>query len=228
MIQESLDVATEPWGVKVERVEVKDVRVPEQLQRAMAAEAEAAREARAKVIAAEGEHKASRALRQAAEVIIESPAALQLRYLQTLNGISAENNSTIIFPVPIDIMNSFMQSNVAHNQQFTNIPNQEQYQIFKQFEKFQEAHKTVYPEKNKQNARRKERFHYQVSEDGQTTFEIFYQESLRSVDKKIHEEQAADFDDIEIPRDDAIDVDLDVEDIDFKIPDTELEISNSN
>merc|ERR1711992_186672 len=91
-----------------ERVEVKDVRVPEQLQRAMAAEAEAAREARAKVIAAEGEHKASRALRQAAEVIVDSPAALQLRYLQTLNSISAEINSTIVFPVPIDIINTFM------------------------------------------------------------------------------------------------------------------------
>ena len=73
-----MDVATEPWGVKVERVEVKDVRVPEQLQRAMAAEAEAAREARAKVIAAEGEHKASRALRHAAEIIAECPAALQV------------------------------------------------------------------------------------------------------------------------------------------------------
>ena len=161
-------MATEPWGVKVERVEVKDVRVPEQLQRAMAAEAEAAREARAKVIAAEGEHKASRALRQAAEVIIESPAALQLRYLQTLNGISAENNSTIIFPVPIDIMNSFMQTNAATSQQFTNIPNQDQYQIFKQFEKFQEAGKIPefekISEKNKQNSRRKERFQYQVKE----------------------------------------------------------------
>ena len=104
---------------------MKDVRVPEQLMRAMAAEAEAAREARAKVIAAEGEHKASRALRQAAEVIMDSPAALQvriisssffnlivlfqLRYLQTLNSISAENNSTIIFPVPIDILSEFMQ-----------------------------------------------------------------------------------------------------------------------
>merc|ERR1711971_574590 len=72
------------------------------------AEAEAAREARAKVIAAEGEHKASRSLRLAAEVIMDSPAALQLRYLQTLNGISAENNSTIIFPVPIDIMSSIL------------------------------------------------------------------------------------------------------------------------
>ena len=77
-MQELLHEGTEPWGVMVERVEVKDVRVPEQLQRAMAAEAEAAREARAKVIAAEGEHKASRALRHAAEVINESPAALQV------------------------------------------------------------------------------------------------------------------------------------------------------
>ena len=73
-----MDEATDPWGVQVERVEVKDVRVPEQLQRAMAAEAEAAREARAKVIAAEGEHKASKALKHAAEVIIDSPAALQV------------------------------------------------------------------------------------------------------------------------------------------------------
>ena len=88
----------------MERVEVKDVRVPEQLQRAMAAEAEAAREARAKVIAAEGEHQASRALRHAAEIISDCPAALQLRYLQTLNNISAESNSTIVFPVPIDIL----------------------------------------------------------------------------------------------------------------------------
>ena len=75
-----LDEATDPWGVRVERVEVKDVRLPVQLQRAMAAEAEAAREARAKVIAAEGEHRASRALRHAAEVIVDSPAALQVRY----------------------------------------------------------------------------------------------------------------------------------------------------
>merc|ERR1719290_94872 len=110
-MQVSLDEATDSWGVYIERVEVKDVRVPEQLQRAMAAEAEAAREARAKVIAAEGEHKASRSLRQAAEVIMDSPAALQLRYLQTLNSISAENNSTVIFPVPIDIMSHFMTSN---------------------------------------------------------------------------------------------------------------------
>merc|ERR1711892_1459633 len=107
----TLDEGTEPWGVMVERVEVKDVRVPEQLQRAMAAEAEAAREARAKVIAAEGEHKASRSLRQAAEVISGNNAALQLRYLQTLNHIAAENNSTILFPVPVDTLTSLMQRN---------------------------------------------------------------------------------------------------------------------
>merc|ERR1712154_457574 len=108
-MQATLDEGTEPWGVMVERVEVKDVRVPAQLMRAMAAEAEAARDARAKVIAAEGEHKASRSLRQAAEVISDCPAALQLRYLQTLNNISAEHNSTIVFPVPIDIVSQLMQ-----------------------------------------------------------------------------------------------------------------------
>ncbi|XP_033731390.1 band 7 protein AGAP004871-like isoform X1 [Pecten maximus] len=108
VMQSSLDDATDPWGVKVERVEVKDVRLPVQLQRAMAAEAEAAREARAKVIAAEGEQKASRALKEAADVISESPAAIQLRYLQTLNTISAEKNSTIIFPLPIDLVQSLL------------------------------------------------------------------------------------------------------------------------
>lgn len=80
------------------------MRLPQQLQRAMAAEAEAAREARAKVIAAEGEQKASRALKEASDIISESPAALQLRYLQTLTNISAEKNSTIIFPLPIEFL----------------------------------------------------------------------------------------------------------------------------
>lgn len=108
-MQAALDEATEPWGIKVERVEIKDVRLPVQLQRAMAAEAEAAREARAKVIAAEGEQKASRALREASEVISDSSSALQLRYLQTLNNISAEKNSTIIFPLPIDMITHFMK-----------------------------------------------------------------------------------------------------------------------
>ena len=93
--------------VQVERVEVKDVRLPQQLQRAMAAEAEAAREARAKVIAAEGEQKASKALKEASDIISDSPAALQLRYLQTLTNISAEKNSTIIFPLPIELLANF-------------------------------------------------------------------------------------------------------------------------
>ncbi|XP_076049101.1 band 7 protein AGAP004871-like isoform X1 [Oratosquilla oratoria] len=109
-MQTVLDDATENWGIKVERVEIKDVRLPVQLQRAMAAEAEAAREARAKVIAAEGEQKASHALKQAAEVISQSPAAIQLRYLQTLSTISAEKNSTIIFPLPIDLLKHFLPS----------------------------------------------------------------------------------------------------------------------
>ncbi|RWS24968.1 band 7 protein-like protein [Leptotrombidium deliense] len=108
--QRYLDNVTDFWGIKVERVEIKDVRLPVQLQRAMAAEAEAAREARAKVIAAEGEQKASRALKEAAEVMTQSPAALQLRYLQTLNTISAEKNSTIIFPLPIDFISLFRKN----------------------------------------------------------------------------------------------------------------------
>ncbi|GLH14047.1 Band 7 protein AGAP004871 [Gryllus bimaculatus] len=112
-MQLTLDEATDAWGIKVERVEIKDVRLPVQLQRAMAAEAEAAREARAKVIAAEGEQKASRALREASEVIGDSPAALQLRYLQTLNTISAEKNSTIVFPLPIDLLTYFMKAQGA-------------------------------------------------------------------------------------------------------------------
>ncbi|OXA58808.1 erythrocyte band 7 integral membrane protein [Folsomia candida] len=108
-MQTSLDLATDPWGVRVERVEVKDVSLPKSLQRAMAAEAEASREARAKVIAAEGEMKASRGLKEAADILSESPCALQLRYLQTLTSISAEKNSTIIFPLPIDMLAGFMK-----------------------------------------------------------------------------------------------------------------------
>jgi len=104
----SLDSATDDWGIKVERVEVKDVRLPQQLQRAMAAEAEATRQARAKVIEAEGEQKASRALKEASDIISSSPAALQLRYLQTLSSISAEKNSTIIFPLPIELLGGLL------------------------------------------------------------------------------------------------------------------------
>jgi erythrocyte band 7 integral membrane protein len=106
-----LDEATDPWGIRVEKVEMKDVRLPQQLQRAMAAEAEATREARAKVIAAEGEQKAAKALKEASLIISESPSALQLRYLQTLTQISAEKNSTIIFPLPMELMNAFKKSN---------------------------------------------------------------------------------------------------------------------
>ncbi|XP_032933486.1 stomatin [Catharus ustulatus] len=107
-MQATLDEATDDWGIKVERVEIKDVKLPVQLQRAMAAEAEAAREARAKVIAAEGEMNASRALKEASMVITESPAALQLRYLQTLTTIAAEKNSTIVFPLPINILQGLL------------------------------------------------------------------------------------------------------------------------
>uniref|UniRef100_A0A183BKV8 PHB domain-containing protein n=1 Tax=Globodera pallida TaxID=36090 RepID=A0A183BKV8_GLOPA len=103
-IQETLDEATYPWGVKVERVEIKDVRLPYQLQRAMAAEAEATREARAKVIAAEGEELSSKALSQAAELISQSPSAIHLSFLQTLKAISAEKNQTIVVPIPVEII----------------------------------------------------------------------------------------------------------------------------
>ncbi|KAL7077659.1 hypothetical protein ACQ4LE_003191 [Meloidogyne hapla] len=106
-MQRALDEATNDWGVQVERVEVKDVRLPQTMQRAMAAEAEATREAKAKIIAAEGEQKASSALRAAALAISDTPTALQLRYLQTLGEISADNNSTIVFPFPVDFMSVF-------------------------------------------------------------------------------------------------------------------------
>ncbi|XP_076816774.1 band 7 protein AGAP004871-like [Clavelina lepadiformis] len=102
----SLDEATDVWGIQVERIEIKDVRLPMQLQRAMAAEAEAAREARAKVIAAEGEKNASVQLKEAADVMASAPNAMQLRFLQTLNTISAEKNSTIVFPIPIDLLSA--------------------------------------------------------------------------------------------------------------------------
>merc|ERR1711971_970056 len=103
-----LDHATDSWGIRVERVEVKDVRLPQQLQRAMAAEAEASRQARAKVIEAEGEQKASKALKEASDIISSSSSALQLRYLQTLSQIAAERNSTIVFPLPIELMGTLM------------------------------------------------------------------------------------------------------------------------
>ncbi len=103
-LQEALDLQTESWGVKVHRVEIRDVGLPEQMQRAMARQAEAERERRAKIIAAEGELQSSEKLAEAADVIARSPGALQLRQLQTMAEISAENSSTVIFPIPIELL----------------------------------------------------------------------------------------------------------------------------
>ena len=105
-LQEILDQHTAPWGVKVTMVEVKQVDLPEQMIRALAKQAEAERDRRAKIIHAEGEYMASEKLAMAAEVIQRQPAALQLRYLQTLVEIGAEKNSTIVFPLPLDILSS--------------------------------------------------------------------------------------------------------------------------
>lgn len=108
-LQGILDKHTDPWGVKVTTVEVKHIDLPQDMRRAMARQAEAERERRAKVINAEGEHQAATRLAQAAEIISEEPMALQLRYLQTLREVSAENNSTILFPVPIDLFKPFLK-----------------------------------------------------------------------------------------------------------------------
>jgi regulator of protease activity HflC (stomatin/prohibitin superfamily) len=108
-LQHVLDLHTGPWGIKVSAVEVKQLDLPPEMQRAMARQAEAERERRAKVIAAEGEYQAAEKLGMAADVIDAHPAALQLRYLQTLVEISAEKASTTIFPVPIDLLSSFMK-----------------------------------------------------------------------------------------------------------------------
>ncbi|HKQ57486.1 MAG TPA: slipin family protein [Candidatus Eisenbacteria bacterium] len=107
-LQQVIDRQTEPWGVKVSTVEVKNVDLPQEMQRAIARQAEAERERRAKVINAEGEYQAAARLTEAAAVIAREPAALQLRYLQTLAEIATENNSTTIFPVPIDLLKAFM------------------------------------------------------------------------------------------------------------------------
>jgi len=107
-LQGIIDEGTEPWGIKVGMVEVRDVELPESMQRAMAAQAEAEREKRAKIIHADGEFQAAEKLAQAAKVISSQPAALQLRYLQTLGMISTERTNTIIFPLPIDLLKPFM------------------------------------------------------------------------------------------------------------------------
>jgi regulator of protease activity HflC (stomatin/prohibitin superfamily) len=109
ILQEIIDEATGPWGIKVSVVEVKDVEIPGGMQRAMARQAEAERERRAKIINAEGEYQASERLKDAAIVIEEHPIALQLRYLQTLLEIGGSNSSTIIFPAPIDLIRPFLE-----------------------------------------------------------------------------------------------------------------------
>ena len=108
-LQRIIDEQTEPWGVKVSVVEVRDVELPQSMQRAMARQAEAEREKRAKIIHAEGEHEASTRLAAAAEVIGHQPIALQLRYLQTLTEIASERSSTIVFPLPIEMIGQFFQ-----------------------------------------------------------------------------------------------------------------------
>jgi regulator of protease activity HflC (stomatin/prohibitin superfamily) len=105
-----MDTHTEPWGIKISNVEVKQIDLPVEMQRAMARQAEAERERRAKVIHAEGEFQASQKLADAAHIIEEHPIALQLRFLQTLTEISSEKNSTIIFPVPIDLIAPFLEN----------------------------------------------------------------------------------------------------------------------
>jgi len=108
-LQEIIDEQTDPWGIKVKSVEIKDVKIPGDMQRAIARQAEAERERRAKIINAEGELQAASKLSEAAGIIQQNPAALQLRYLQSLVDISAENASTIVFPVPIDLFKIFQK-----------------------------------------------------------------------------------------------------------------------
>jgi len=109
-LQTIIDAQTEPWGIKVTLVEVKHVDLPQEMQRAMAKQAEAERERRAKVIHANGEYQASKTLAKAAEIMAEHPQSLQLRYLQTLSEIATENNSTIVFPLPIDLIKPMLET----------------------------------------------------------------------------------------------------------------------
>jgi regulator of protease activity HflC (stomatin/prohibitin superfamily) len=109
-LQQIIDEQTEPWGVKVSTVEIKDVEIPDQMQRAMARQAEAERERRAKIINAEGEFQAAEKLASAADIISKNPATLQLRYLQTLLQMGVNQNTTIVFPLPIDLLNAFQDT----------------------------------------------------------------------------------------------------------------------
>lgn len=108
-LQEILDRHTDPWGIKVTTVEIKHIDLPQEMQRAMAKQAEAERERRSKIINAEGEYQAAKKLAEAAQIIGEHPVAIQLRYLQTLREVAAENNSVTLFPIPIEILSSFIK-----------------------------------------------------------------------------------------------------------------------
>lgn len=119
-LQQIIDEQTEPWGIKVSIVEIKDVELPQTMQRAMARQAEAEREKRAKIIHASGEYEASKQLAEAARVIGSEPATLQLRYLQTLTEIAVEKNSTILFPVPIDLLSGIVNNLRAETENLSN------------------------------------------------------------------------------------------------------------
>ena len=108
-LQEVLDKQTDPWGIKVTLVEVKYVDLPQEMQRAMAKQAEAERERRAKVIAAEGEFQAAAKLSEASDILSKNPMALQLRYLQTMSEMASEKSSTIVFPLPLDLITPLMK-----------------------------------------------------------------------------------------------------------------------
>jgi regulator of protease activity HflC (stomatin/prohibitin superfamily) len=112
-LQQIIDESTEPWGVKVSAVEIKDVEIPEQMQRAMARQAEAERERRAKIINSEGEFQAAQKLTDAADIISTNPASLQLRYLQTLLEIGSNQNTTVVFPLPMDVLEPFIGKGAA-------------------------------------------------------------------------------------------------------------------
>ncbi|KAA2238477.1 slipin family protein [Chitinophaga agrisoli] len=116
-LQQIIDAHTEPWGVKVSNVEVKQIDLPQEMQRAMARQAEAERERRSKVIAAEGEFQASQRLADAATILGAHPSALTLRYLQTLREIATENNSTTIFPVPVDLLKPFLEARLTRDKE---------------------------------------------------------------------------------------------------------------
>jgi regulator of protease activity HflC (stomatin/prohibitin superfamily) len=121
-LQKIIDESTEPWGVKVTAVEIKDVEIPEQMQRAMARQAEAERERRAKIINSEGEFQAAQKLTDAADIISTNPASLQLRYLQTLLEIGTNQNTTVVFPLPMDVLEPFVGKGAASRAEGTERP----------------------------------------------------------------------------------------------------------